>query len=337
LYLEHPILQRRIKTSEGLRTIAGLGTWEGWICSSEMDNAVKYGYSFKILHGYQFEQGDLFSGYVNKMYNLRLTYPKSDPMNQIAKLLQNSLYGKFGMRTEITKVGLYSLIDKEDRTNLRELLDIYGNSVQDVVKFDGKVLIVRDASDKLLDEGDELSTELYHGSEVNIAIASFVTASARIHMSIFKNNPDYKLYYSDTDSIIIDSPLPSDMIGSALGLMKLEYVVKRAVFLAPKVYGLVTKDGEEVIKVKGLTPESLSNVNVNTLSNLLIQDSSKSFIQEKWYNNLVAGTISVSDIAYTLKVTSNKREAIYIDGVYEKTTPYHYDEIKFLYILGSKR
>jgi hypothetical protein len=31
---------------------------------------------------------------------MRLTYPKSDPMNYIAKINMNSLYGKFGMRDE---------------------------------------------------------------------------------------------------------------------------------------------------------------------------------------------------------------------------------------------
>jgi hypothetical protein len=50
--LEHPILQRKIETSEGIRTIAGLGTWKGWISSIEMDNAIKKGYTFKILKGY---------------------------------------------------------------------------------------------------------------------------------------------------------------------------------------------------------------------------------------------------------------------------------------------
>jgi hypothetical protein len=44
--LQHPILQRRIKTSEGIRTIAGLGSWTGWIASGEMYNAIKYGYTF---------------------------------------------------------------------------------------------------------------------------------------------------------------------------------------------------------------------------------------------------------------------------------------------------
>jgi hypothetical protein len=62
--LNNPLLQRRIKTVDGVRTIAGLGTWEGWICSTpqrgEMDNAVKFGYSFEILNGYQFDKGNIF-------------------------------------------------------------------------------------------------------------------------------------------------------------------------------------------------------------------------------------------------------------------------------------
>ena len=52
-YLENPILQRRIKTSAGWlkqRTIAALGTWwpsgHRWIFSTEMVNAMKFGYNF---------------------------------------------------------------------------------------------------------------------------------------------------------------------------------------------------------------------------------------------------------------------------------------------------
>ena len=42
--LLHPLIQRKIKTADGIRTIAGLGTWYGWVTSSEMDNALKFGY-----------------------------------------------------------------------------------------------------------------------------------------------------------------------------------------------------------------------------------------------------------------------------------------------------
>lgn len=67
-----------------------------------MDNALRFGYTFEILRGYQFKKGYIFKEYVNKMYNLRLQYDKGHPLNLIAKLLMNSLYGKFGMKLENT-------------------------------------------------------------------------------------------------------------------------------------------------------------------------------------------------------------------------------------------
>jgi len=45
-YLKHPILQTHVKTSGGLRTVAGLGTWEDMVFSKEMDNCIKKGYKF---------------------------------------------------------------------------------------------------------------------------------------------------------------------------------------------------------------------------------------------------------------------------------------------------
>jgi hypothetical protein len=75
-FMQNPILQRRVKTNNGMRTIAGLGSWDGWICSSEMDNAMKFGYQFKIIKGYQFKKGNIFKDYVTKMYNLRIESPR---------------------------------------------------------------------------------------------------------------------------------------------------------------------------------------------------------------------------------------------------------------------
>jgi hypothetical protein len=80
---------------------------------------------------------------------------------------------------------------------------------------------------------------LYHGQDINIALASAITGAARVFMSVFKNNPNFTLYYSDTDSAVIDEMLPASIVGNGLGQMKLEHVINKAVFLAPKVYGLV--------------------------------------------------------------------------------------------------
>ncbi len=118
-YLEYPILQRRIETSDGIRTIAGLGSWTGWIYSLEMDNAIKFGYSFEIIKGYQFNKGNIFESYVERMYNLRLQYSRGNAMNLVAKLLMNSLYGKFGMKLGTNTVEIFNSTKPYNYNNLQ--------------------------------------------------------------------------------------------------------------------------------------------------------------------------------------------------------------------------
>ena len=95
---------------------------------------------------------------------------------------------------------------------------------------------------------------MYHGLDINVSVAASITAYGRVLMSLFKNNSNFNLYYSDTDSAIIDRSLPEQLVGNELGQLKLEYEIGNAVFIAPKVYGFVTTNGETVIKVKGLSP-----------------------------------------------------------------------------------
>ena len=318
-YLEHPILQRKILTKDGERTIAGLGSWSGWIFSKEMDNAIKFGYQFEIIKGYEFQTGDIFSEYINTMYNLRLEYEKGQPLNLIAKLLMNSLYGKFGMRLESTKVEMFNLADEFESNLFKDLVELYGKTVKDFIKLDNFIVTVRDS---LLNYEYNENEDMFHGVDINVSIASAITAGGRMWMSYFKNNPNFKLYYSDTDSAVVDKELPSFMVGPELGQFKLEYVVKRAVFLAPKVYGLITDNGEEIIKIKGMTHDVISNLHIGDLEQLLILDSKKEISQSKWYKNVNEGDITINKIAYTLQITSNKREAVYVDGIFSGTKPF---------------
>jgi hypothetical protein len=290
-FLEHPILQKSIKTVNGLRTIAGLGTWEGWIFSEEMDNAIKFGYQFEILKGYHFDKGNLFNDYINKLYNLRLQFPKGDPMNLTAKLLQNSLYGKFGMKDEITRVEILDNVTTEDKKLISEKLDLFKSDILDIVNFDKHtVIVIKDLTDISYDN----KNDYYYGTEVNVAIASAITAYARIFMSEFKNNPLFKVYYSDTDSFVTNTPLPKELIGNNLGQFKLEHIINKAVFLAPKVYALITEDGKEIIKVKGLSKEVINKLHFSDLEALLIQDSTREFTQEKWFKSVIKGEIKTS-------------------------------------------
>jgi len=311
--LKHPIIQTHIKTSEGVRTVAPLGTWSDMVFSEEMYNAMKLGYKFEVLWGYTFESDYVFKFYIDELYEIRLKYPKNDPMNYVAKILMNSLYGRFGMKDNFV---ISQIMNKEDYNKFEELDK--NNSIIDVIDLDDN-LLVQTKNKKL-----ELDTLLDNSSEIhniNIAIAAAITGYARIHMSQFKNNKDFNLYYSDTDSAYIDAPLNESFISNKIGFMKLEYVCKDAVFLAPKVYSLIIDSGEVIMKIKGLSNKSLNKITIDDLKVLLNKDSKFESNQEKWYKNISSGNISIKDQIYTLKVTGNKRQLIYTNNKLVNTRP----------------
>jgi len=159
-------------------------------------------------------------------------------MNFIAKILLNSLYGRFGMDDNFTNI---TIIDKDFYP------DFENKQIDNIVdKIDlGNYLLVFYHSQNEQDKGIH---------NVSISIAAAITAYSRIHMSQFKNNPKINLYYSDTDSIYTDSKLDNFFVDAReLGKLKLENVCKRAIFLTPKVYCLEKVSGELIFKIKGLT------------------------------------------------------------------------------------
>jgi hypothetical protein len=98
------------------------------IFSEEMYNAMKFGYKFEVLWGYTFESDLFFDKFVNDLYKIRLEYIKSDPMNYIAKILMNSLYGRFGMNDNFVSS---SIMNKEDYYKFENLDK--DNSIIDVI------------------------------------------------------------------------------------------------------------------------------------------------------------------------------------------------------------
>ena len=261
-------------------------------------------------------------------------------MNLVAKLLMNSLYGKFGMKPEATKVSLYNEDDENDMELLQNIMKLYDESVQDYIKVGKHIIVVRNGLVTYkVDKEDE---DFYHGVDVSIAVAAAITSGARIVMSEFKNEPDVDLYYTDTDSIVLNRPLASEYVGSALGQYKLEYEIENAVFLAPKVYGFRTIDGKEIIKIKGVTKDVVKTVTIDDLKKLLIKGSEMFLQQNKWQKSVFSGDISVVETAYMLRATSNKRKPIFVPHytsedkiLFESmvcTEPYNYSEIEKQYI-----
>ena len=137
-------------------------------------------------------------------------------MNFIAKLLLNNLYGKFGMDDNFPDIIIF-----DDFKSFKAFYDVHNENIKDMIELGDKVLVLHSSDEK------EQQTILYGNLEthnVSIGIASAITAYSRIHMSKFKNNPNFKLYYTDTDSGYIDKPLPDHLVSNQiLGKMKLEY------------------------------------------------------------------------------------------------------------------
>jgi len=124
-------------------------------------------------------------------------------MNLTAKLLLNSLYGRFGMDDEFIFTEIMSKKDFQSWEKQEGAVE----AIVDLIELGKKYLVQIKSPVQLLKTTLDNAKETHN---VNIAIASAVTAYARIHMSQFKNNPLLpNLYYTDTDSLYFDGPLPS--------------------------------------------------------------------------------------------------------------------------------
>jgi hypothetical protein len=162
-------------------------------------------------------------------------------MNYIAKLFMNSLYGRFSMNDNFIEIRIvneksFNELVNNDKISIKDVFNLDNEFIVQIKKNEYQELI------SLIDNFNEIHN-------INIAIASFVTSYARIHMSQFKNNENFRLYYTDTDSAVVDQPLPDSLVNSTiLGKMKLENIIKKGIFLAPKLYCLNTSNNEFLLK-----------------------------------------------------------------------------------------
>lgn len=125
-------------------------------------------------------------------------------------------------------------------------------------------------------------------------------------------------------------------VGYKLGQFKLEHVIHIAIFLAPKVYLIITDKGEQIIKIKGLGAEALKNVTLRDFEDLLFPNRSLEMAHTKFFKDIYSSEISAKLSAYVLRATSGKRyspfsSCIDRNGSYNyclyKTLPYNYSDI----------
>lgn len=94
-----------------------------------------------------------------------------------------------------------------------------------------------------------------------------------------------------------------------IGKLKLEYEIKRSIFITGKTYYFVTKDGDYINKAKEVRKNSLKYEDyIALLNNVNVKTSIKTQSKTDWSK----GFVKIEDIAVTVSSDSyKKRNKIY--------------------------
>ena len=250
------------------------GTW----CTPEIEEAVARGYRLLRIHEvwhFRESQKGLFADYVNtwlqikqesagwprwcqteeqkaeykRLYHekegIQLENAAKNPgREQVAKLMLNSFWGKFGERTNKTKV--------EQLLRPTDLLNLVTDAATDIQTLricNDDVLEVRY---KQTEANDMPSTK------TNIFVAAFTTCWARLKLYSHLHTLQKQVLYYDTDSVIYSWKEGENWIptGDFLGEMTDELdgdTIEEFVSGGAKNYGYRTVGGKVCCKVRGFT------------------------------------------------------------------------------------
>jgi hypothetical protein len=233
-----PLPHRSVATG---KLIFPVGRFSGvWDCEELklLDDPLVKGRIVEVKKVVWYRRKHLFSDMVAELYALRdKSLPDYDEgLSALAKLLGNSLYGKFGMKQDRTSI----VFTREPREGECRLC---GKPSQ--------CFMCKDCEGSKPTNGDPMSDVWYQQKRVDAPyiiphIAAHITSLARVRIFNYMKaaiEAGGNLYYADTDSVITDVVLPST---THLGGLKDEYpgIELRGSFVQPKVYMVERMDDE---------------------------------------------------------------------------------------------
>jgi len=230
----------------------------------------------------------------------------------------NSLYGRFGMHTDPVRD---EIVTPEQSLNI---MNKY--KVQNVISIDFLQLIsytidlpiseVRNKNKVIRKMIQELP------GQTNVPIAAAVTAYSRMLINQYKLKAlqsGLDIYYSDTDSLVLNGPFPEEYCDPAkLGMLKLEHVFREGIFVSPKIYFLELEDGTSINKCKGYSGKFNKEQYLS-----LLKGQSLDLRITRWTINLEEGIVQVrKDLSYRLNPIFLKRNKVFnSQGVWIDTRP----------------
>lgn len=239
------IAQVDIETNVGLyplrlsdRVIYPKGQFSALLHSGELDLCLRYALNYRVQRVYIYKKADIFSDYIKYFYDMKLNAEeKGDAITRnMAKLLMNSLYGKFG------QAGYEDIhITKNNPDNQYYRYKAYSQRL-------GKEVVIDHIN------GVETTTirkgESYYSYP---AIAGAVTSYARAYLAELMLTTGFdQLYYVDTDSLIVSETgykrLSEYIDNFSLGYLKIEGITDSV-----SIHGLKDYRFGDTVKIKGVS------------------------------------------------------------------------------------
>ncbi len=314
--LNRPTYQTTIYLNGEFRSMCATGTFlNQWVFVPELlkyeekTNGLIRIIPESIQEGYLFESQILFKDFIDRLFKIKKSSSKSDPLYQISKVLMNSLYGRMGLKQELSEYKFMDILEIEKFSLNKDV------NIKDIIEFQNslKSLVIT------LKDSDQVELKS------SVPIAAAISAYARMELSSILLDEETDILYTDTDSYkstqkITELERYKHLDHNNLGALKYEETYSESLFLLPKVYGAVIKDSvNQFTKIKGFKDQ----VEFNQLKKLLFNKESLKLSQNKWLKNMMKSEIKIMKSPYLLNLNENKR---LIDLTTFKTKPYHFEK-----------
>jgi len=221
---------------------------------------------------HNYPSNEAYAADVKEKMGIELDIAKISPnpvLRTLSKLAQNSLYGKFAQRDNMTQT--------EFVTDLIRFNDML---VYDKIEISDIVYISNEMAQVIYKYRDHFVKNNFN---TNIFFALFTTSHARLKLYEQLSALGENVIYYDTDSVIYkDNGKNSVQMGEILGDWSDELAggyIEKFLSTGPKSYYFKTNTGKETTKVKGFTlhhknAEKINGINMEKLINREVENLS---------------------------------------------------------------